>query len=769
MNSLSESPRRDYTQFLTGKLVDAPALGFTPHALPAELKDFQVDLVTWALERGRAALFAERGLGKAFMELSWAQRVAFHTHRKALILAPLAVSWQLAREAERFAIEAAVWDGGDHLPDAPVVITNYEKLERLIELDLVGEFTGVALDESSILKSFMGKTKQLLVQAFAETPYRLAATATPSPNDIVELGNHAQFLGLMEPGEMLTRWFINDTTQAQTFRLKKHGEPEFYRWLSGWARALRLPSDLDPRYSDDGYLRPAPEYVTHTIHTDHSGAAEEEGTLFRKASGSATSIHKELRLTLAERAAKVAELVNAEPGEPWAVWVHTNQEADALRALLPDAVEVRGNMTPAEKEAGLMAFTDGTAHVLITKPSIAGWGMNWQHCARTAVMSLNYSFEELYQVVGRFDRYGQPRPVQVHLITTDTHQSVLSTINRKQAEHRAMQDRLIQATRDAQAAQAAVQLTIGPAHRQTVEGDGYRLFNGDSCEVIKGIEGNTHDFQIFSPPFSNLYSYSPDLRDMGNTDDDRHFFQHFGYLIPELRRTLKPGRLCAVHVKNLQIYKSKEGYTALRDFRGDTIRAFLDAEKGEDGSFWTYHSEICIWTDPVREMQRTKAHGLLYKNIRTDAANNRQGVAEHVIVFRKWGPGMDETPKVTHDPAEFTLDMWQRYASPVWFDISRTDVLNARIASTDEDEKHLAPLQLEVIRRCVQLWTNPGELVFTPFLGVGSEVYGAVQMGRRGEGIELKPEYFQWAERNVRQAAEQAACRLFPMAGAVSA
>ena len=163
-------------------------------------------------------------------------------------------------------------------------------------------------------------------------------------------------------------------------------------------------------------------------------------------------------------------------------------------------------------------------------------------------------------------------------------------------------------------------------------------------------------------------------------------------------------------------------------------------------------------------MQRTKAHGLLYKNIRTDAANNRQGVAEHVIVFRKWGPGMDETPKVTHDPAEFTLDMWQRYASPVWFDINRTDVLNAKIASTDEDEKHLAPLQLEVVRRCVQLWTNPGELVFTPFLGVGSEVYGALQMNRRGEGIELKPEYFAWAEKNCRQASELASSRLFGLA-----
>ncbi|WP_412027042.1 DNA methyltransferase [Deinococcus yunweiensis] len=747
-----------YTDFLHAKAMTAPALGFTPTALPAALKDFQLDLVTWALERGRAAIFAERGLGKALMELVWAQQVAARTGRPAVILAPLAVTFQLEREAGKFGLPGVVYRDGA-LPDAPVILTNYERLEHLD----VSVFGGVALDESSILKSFMGRTKRGLVEAFAGTPYRLAATATPSPNDTVELGNHAEFLGILEPSEMLTRWFINDTTAAQTFRLKRHGEAEFWAWMSTWARALRLPSDLHPKYSDDGYRRDAPQYVVHTVQTDHSQAAEQDGTLFRQVSASATSLHREMRLTLEQRAAEVAALVTAEPGESWALWVHTNAEADALRALLPDAVEVRGSMTPEQKEAGLMAFTDGTARVLITKPSIAGWGLNWQHCARTAVMSLNYSFEELYQVVGRFDRFGQARPVQVHLVTTDTHQSVLGALTRKEEEHRTMQDNLIQATRNG-AVSSTGALAVGPAHRTTVEGEGYTLHNGDCVEVTRQLRTNSHDFQIFSPPFSNLYSYSPDLRDMGNTDDDGHFFEHFGYLIPELRRTLKPGRLCAVHVKNLPIYASREGYTALRDFRGETIRAFLNADKGEDGSFWAYHSEICIDMDPVREMQRTKADGLLYKNIRENSAKNRQGMAEYVVVFRKWGPGMDEVPRVTHDPAEFTLPMWQRYAAPVWYDINRTDVLNARIASTDDDEKHLAPLQLEVIRRAVTLWTNPGELVFTPFLGVGSEAYAAIQVGRRAEGIELKPEYFQWAVRNVRQVAEQAASNLFGLA-----
>lgn len=247
----------DYAAFLTDKIVDVPALGFTPTDLPTALKPFQVELVTWALNRGRAALFAERGLGKALMELTWAQQVARHTGRPALILAPLAVSWQLLAEAEKFGIPAQVWDGEGHTGFEGVIIANYEKLDRLAELDLVKDFAGVALDESSILKSFMGRTKRALVEAFADTPYRLAATATPSPNDTVELGNHAEFLGILEPGEMLTRWFINDTTQAQTFRLKRHGEGEFYAWLASWARAARLPSDLGD-FSDEGYVRPRP-------------------------------------------------------------------------------------------------------------------------------------------------------------------------------------------------------------------------------------------------------------------------------------------------------------------------------------------------------------------------------------------------------------------------------------------------------------------------------------------------------------------------------
>jgi Helicase conserved C-terminal domain/DNA methylase len=727
----------DYSDFLANKIVQVAPLGFPATALPPALKPFQQELVTWACERGRAAVFAERGLGKMLIELSWAAQVAAHTGRPALILAPLAVGWQLDAEAKRFGIDAGLIVNGA-LPYAPVMITNYERLSHIDPTI----FSGVALDEASILKNFTGKTKTELVDAFSSTPYRLAATATPSPNDIVELGNHA--------------------TQAQTFRLKRHGEREFWAWMASWARALRLPSDLDPAYSDEGYLRPEPVYHVHTVQTDHSAAAEEEGSLFRATSGSATSLHKELGATLKERSQVTADLALAEPDQRWIIWVHTNAEADAVCKLLPDAVEVRGNMSADEKESRLNAFAAGQTRLLVTKPSIAGLGLNLQVASRMTFASLNHSFEEFWQCIGRTDRYGNPERTQVHIVTTDTYSSVLGNVRRKQAAHEAMQAHMIEATRTARTGQANLAMTVGDEFSRTKTGPGWTIHNGDCVAVTAQLRSNSHDFQIFSPPFSTQYSYSPSLRDMGNTDDDAHFFQHFGYLIPELRRTLKVGRLCAVHVKNQQVYASSEGYSGLRDFRGDVIRAFLEAAPGQDGSFWSYHSEVCIWTDPVREMQRTKADGLLYKNIRTNAAKNRQGMAEYVLVFRKWLPGeMDSATRVTHDPAEFTLDMWQRYASPVWMDILRTDVLNARIASVDGDEKHLAPLQLEIVRRCVQLWTNPGDLVFSPFAGVASEGYGALQVGRSFEGVELKSSYFDWGVKHLTQIAQHASGQLF--------
>lgn len=264
------------------------------------------------------------------------------------------------------------------------------------------------------------------------------------------------------------------------------------------------------------------------------------------------------------------------------------------------------------------------------------------------------------------------------------------------------------------------------------------LYHGDCVQLIKQIPDNSVHFPIFSPPFANLYIYSDDLADMGNCKNHEEFFKQFDYLIPELLRITVPGRLCAVHCKNLVKYKGRDGRSGIYDFRGDIIRHF-------EKFGWQYHSEVCIWTDPVLEMQKTKSQGLLYKQLRKDSSYSRQGMADYLVVFRKWTEDYIDAEPVEHTTESFPLEQWQKYASPVWSDIRRTNVLNGRAARSDKDEKHICPLQLDVIERAIGLWTNKGDIVFTPFLGIGSEAYQALLMERRAVGIELKQEYFDMA------------------------
>lgn len=275
-------------------------------------------------------------------------------------------------------------------------------------------------------------------------------------------------------------------------------------------------------------------------------------------------------------------------------------------------------------------------------------------------------------------------------------------------------------------------------------GEDYALYNADCVEVAKGLPDASIHFSIFSPPFANLYIYSDSERDAGNCKDDTEFFQHFDFLIPELLRITVPGRLCAVHCKQLVNYKNRDGAAGLRDFRGEIIRHFLAAG-------WAYHSEVCIWKDPVIEMQRTKSHGLLYKQLRADSSFSRQGLPDYLLVFRKWPQDEQEESKiepVTHTKDNFPLEVWQRYASPVWFDIQQTNVLNIQQAKESQDEKHICPLQLDVIERSIELWTNVGDRVFSPFTGIGSEGFVALKQWRLFVGAELKRAYIDWARKN---------------------
>lgn len=390
----------------------------------------QAHATEFALRTGCAGVFLATGLGKSLVSLEWGRIIVEHTNKPVLMLAPLAVARQHEREAAKFGIDAKSVRESDEIGQARVYITNYE---RLAKFDATS-FGGVILDESSILKGFNGRTSRALIEGFAGMPFRLSATATPAPNDHMELGQQAEFLGAMRSMEMLSRWFINDTsTASQVWRLKGHAVEGFWAWVASWARCATKPSDLG--FDDAMHDLPPLETFTHIIQADRSiqAGSEKDGQsrLFRVPDLSATSIHKEKRLTADMRAEKVASLVRAEPNEAWIVWVDTDYDADAVMACLPEATEVRGNMKPDDKEERIIGFVDGRTRIMVTKPSIAGMGLNMQHCARMAFTGLSFSFESYHQAVRRCWRFGQTRPVHVHVTMADTERAILDVIQRK--------------------------------------------------------------------------------------------------------------------------------------------------------------------------------------------------------------------------------------------------------------------------------------------------------------------------------------------------
>lgn len=419
-----------YERFLARKTEEHRPVGLDrlPDLHP-NLFGYQRAVTEFLLRAGRGAAFLDTGLGKTFVQLEWARVVTETTGRPALILTPLAVGPQTAAEARRFGIDARIVRDGDRVRPG-INIANYERLHLFDP----AAFGAVVLDESSILKSFTGKTTRALIEAFSATPYRLACTATPAPNDHTELGQHSEFLGVMASNEMLIRWFVHDSANTKDWRLKRHGVRHFWDWVASWARCLSKPSDIG--FSDDGFALPPLEIRRHDVAVD---LVEGRGDrLFRLPDTSATAIHSEKRRTVAERASRLADLVRSEPDEPWVVWCDTDYEADALASRIAGALEVRGSHSAEVKERRLLAFGDGSAPVLITKPTIAGFGLNWQHCARMAFVGLSFSYERFYQAIRRCWRYGQRRPVQVHVTVAETEGAIWEAVTRKSQDHDTM-------------------------------------------------------------------------------------------------------------------------------------------------------------------------------------------------------------------------------------------------------------------------------------------------------------------------------------------
>jgi superfamily II DNA or RNA helicase len=718
-----------YEAFLANKTIADIATGLAEvPALNPQLFPFQADITSWALKRGRSAIFADCGMGKSPMQLEWAR----HIPGDVLILAPLAVAKQTVREGLKFGVGVHYCrDQADVQPG--ITITNYEMLEHFD----ASYFTGIVLDESSILKAYDGKTRTMIIDTFARTPFKLACTATPAPNDYMELGNHAEFLGVMSRVEMLSMFFVHDGGETQQWRLKGHAEQDFWRWLASWSVMIRKPSDLG--YPDDGFALPELEMIEHYIRLDKPS----DGQLFPMEAVTLQERISARRDSIGERVGRTAGLVNSNQSK-WVVWCNLNSESEALRKAIPDAIEVTGSMPIEEKEAKLEAFTEGRARVIISKPSIAGLGLNWQHCNRMAFVGLSDSWEQFYQAVRRCWRFGQTQPVDVHLIVAETEGAVLRNIQAKEAAALTMADNIVEHMRAEmqQNIHIGVSRTMNEYERDKATGPNWTMHLGDCVEIVKEIPSDSIHYGIFSPPFASLYTYSASDRDMGNCKNQQEFLDHFSFLVKDLHRVTMPGRLVSFHCMNLPTSKQNHGYIGIRDFRGDLIRLF-------ESHGWIFHSEVCIWKDPVTAMQRTKALGLLYKQLKKDSAMSRQGIPDYLVTMRK--PG-ENPERVTKTPESFPVGLWQNYASPVWMDINPSDTLQFRSARENADERHICPLQLGVIQRGIELWTNPGDTVLSPFAGIGSEGFVAIQNGRKFIGAELKRSYWSQACANLKLA-----------------
>lgn len=432
----------EYRQFIASRARKTQRQGFAPKHINDYAKPHQRAVLDFALNMGKSAAFLDTGLGKSFIELEFARQCAEETGKPSLILTPLAVAGQMVREGQKFGIDARQIREQSEV-GAGVMVANYERLAKLDP----ASFGAVILDESSILKSYAGKTRAMMQEAFQDTPYRLCATATPSPNDHTELGNHAEFLGVMRQQEMLSKWFINDTsTASQEWRLKGHAQDDFWAFVASWSRCATLPSDLGG--DDTGYILPPIDERIHEVAADRMENVA-QGMLFRIPEMSATSFHEEKRLTLKQRCDLAAELANHD--NPVTVWCETNEESAYLAKAVHGAIEVHGSLDPEEKERRIVGFLDGKYRVMVTKPKLAGFGLNLQHCAHAVFASISFSYEQHYQAKRRSHRFGQSERVRNDIVISDTEASIWNVINVKSAKHDEMKRRMAEAMKSAQA------------------------------------------------------------------------------------------------------------------------------------------------------------------------------------------------------------------------------------------------------------------------------------------------------------------------------
>lgn len=763
----------DYVAFLQSKGASAPAeLHEMPRAgINPNLFDFQTHIVQWCLARPCAAVFADTGLGKSRMLLAYSQAVAQTNNTPVLVLTPLCTAKQLAREAEVMEIDVPVKvvrcmrEVGTA---SAIYITNYEIVEKF-EL---GKFGALVLDESSILKHKECATARWLITNGQVVPRRLSLTATPCPNDFSEIMHQSEFLGVATRDELLSTFFVReDTTRV---RLREHAAQAFMAWMATWSVWVTSPADIG--FSHEAPMYVLPELRMHDELVDIPGwvptPPKKKSSKQKGAEGGGLMGRLAARkLSQEERLRRCIEMVNEDRGERWIVWCTLNEESSRLTAAIDGAVELAGTHSQKKKDAALTSFVSGEARVLVTKSEIAGFGLNFQFCHKMVFVSLTDSYERMHQAIRRCYRFGQTQPVEVVLMTSEAEKAVRENLERKSQQSNSMREGMAAISRGCNLQPQVLKDVSAKQCPVTDVGAGCKIITGDCVRaLLEHVADNSVDYTIFSPPFAALYRYSASPEDLSNCKDEAAFTQHMAFVARELFRTLKPGRLMSFHVMNIcrrRLDHGDEVANSIIDLRGMLTRVYEDAG-------FLMHSEVCVFRDPTQALIRTKAQGLFYNTFLSNATVARQALPDYVVTMRK--PGIPVQP-VTHDTTAFPMDDWISMACPVWF-VRPADTLNVKkmlaeapgmcqntravlskeVAAYEEtpepaavedaegsssglpaaDQKHPTPLQLEIIRRCVQLWTNPGDVVLDPFCGVGSTGVVSKQLGRGYVGIELQ-------------------------------
>ena len=664
----------DYSEFLEGKVAFGTTYGFpvADSEVHPALFPHQRAIVRWAVEGGRRAIFAAFGLGKSVMQLETLRLVLAREGGKALVICPLGVRIEFAADARMLGMETQFVRRDDEVDGPGLYVTNYESVrDGKLSVD---QFTAVSLDEASVLRSFGSKTYQTFLASFANVPYKFVATATPSPNRFKELIHYAGFLGVMDTGQALTRFFQRDSTKANNLTLYKHKEREFYLWLSTWAAFVQSPADLG--FDATGYDLPERNIELHEVDIDLADDTfdrDGQGGIFRSAALGLKEAAAEKRRSLPARVAKAMQIVREQrgdhPGDQIILWCDLNDEQSALeKALSAEGItysSVHGSLHPDETEKRLLAWKNGDTYALIGKPVMLGQGMNLQQCNTAVFVGLTYKFNDLIQATHRIHRFGQTRPTFTHLIYASSETEVVRTIREKWGRHDdlagTMTDIIKEHGLDPANVVEVLTRSLG-VERVEASGDGWLVANNDTVAEARSMDDNSVDLIVTSIPFSNHYEYTPAYEDFGHTDDNDHFWAQMDYLTPELLRILEPGRIYACHVKDRILFGNVTGagVPTVSPFHAEAINHGI--KHGFD-----YMGMITVVTDVVRENNQTYRLG--WSEQCKDASKMGVGSPEYILLFHKpqtnREKGYADTP-ITKSKDDYTRARWQVDAHAFW-------------------------------------------------------------------------------------------------------